>query len=42
MDIGTLPRNMQCPGPLHKGERSNNCGQPMALKPVKDRKDGIT
>ena len=33
---------MVCPGPLFKGKRMKNCHQYMQLKPVKDRKDGLT
>ena len=33
---------MVCPGPLFKGKCVKNCNQYMQLKPVKDRKDGLT
>ena len=33
---------MLCPGPLFKGKCMKNCNQDMQLKPVKDRKDGLT
>lgn len=37
-----IAKKMWCPGPLYKGKRQGNCGYPMVLKKIKDRKDGVT
>ena len=39
---GVLKHAVLCPGVLYKGKRQGNCGHPMALKKVQDRKDGIS
>ena len=39
---GVIPTTMTCPGPLINNNRFGQCGKPMALKEVKDRKDNIT
>ena len=39
---GVLRSEVRCPGVLYKGVRQGNCGQPMALKKVGDRKDGLS